>query len=312
MYKGIDVSHYQGKMLWNIAKSAGISFAILKAGEGTSFKDDQFEYNVSECNRLGIPWGAYFYWYPQYDPIAQANNFINILAGRVPKMLAWGDFEQPTTLTATQVQPKVKAFMERMDDSYKVGIYTSPYYWESKVGSPLFGANYPLWIANYQVSSPKIPAPWTKALIWQYSSSESGSKYGAQSATVDTDYWMGTDEEFAKLIGSSPVVVTPPATTPGATVLFKAICIRPEGVDTRDANGVDIKQDLHFEDIVNVYEISADGKMYKIDPSIQRWVTSSTNYMLKLLPPTVKDVFSDEEKAALRSIKAAHPELKID
>ena len=64
--KGIDVSNSNGTVDWNAAKAAGAQFAILRLGYGedlASQDDKQFERNVSECERLGIPWGAYLYSY---------------------------------------------------------------------------------------------------------------------------------------------------------------------------------------------------------------------------------------------------------
>ena len=60
--KGIDVSRYNGNVDWATAKAAGLEFAILRCGYGsdeTSQDDGQFARNVQECDRLGIPWGAY-------------------------------------------------------------------------------------------------------------------------------------------------------------------------------------------------------------------------------------------------------------
>jgi GH25 family lysozyme M1 (1,4-beta-N-acetylmuramidase) len=53
---------------WDKAKASGLQFAILQLGYGsddTSQDDEQFNRNVSECERLGIPWGAYLYSYAQ-------------------------------------------------------------------------------------------------------------------------------------------------------------------------------------------------------------------------------------------------------
>ena len=114
---GVDVSHYQGIMDWNKAKSRGVQFAIIKAGEGTSWRDPQFDRNVFECRRLGIKWGAYFYFYPQFDTMLQANSFINILMGHAPEIEIWGDFEQRTgVMDIARVQSRAKIFMEYIDD----------------------------------------------------------------------------------------------------------------------------------------------------------------------------------------------------
>lgn len=62
---GIDVSKWQGKIDWGKVKNYGIDFAMVRVGTGTASLrvDDTALYNITECNRLGIPVGAYFYSY---------------------------------------------------------------------------------------------------------------------------------------------------------------------------------------------------------------------------------------------------------
>ena len=313
---GIDVSHYQGIMDWQVAKNAGIRFAILKSSEGTTWRDPQFNRNALECERLDIPWGAYHYWYPQYSAKGQADNFIDSLMGHNPmKMGVYVDMEQRFTITPTQTKQwaaqNAHDLLESLQDVFtKVGVYTSSGYFYSYVDNPSWAIDYILWVANYGVTAPKIPQPWKVSRIWQYTSSVAGSKYGAKSITIDVDKFMGTEEEFQSFIKegiSEPIPPIEPVEE--APYLFSAVCIKPEGVDTRNEFGVDIKQDLHFKDIVNVYEVKKD--MQRIDPVKQRWVTTSTNYMLKLLPPESKPIFSDEEKAILKNMYNAHKEIQV-
>ena len=61
-YQGIDVSKHQGYIDWQQVKNAGIDFAIIRCGYGrnTASQDDvRWEYNVSSCESLGIPYGVY-------------------------------------------------------------------------------------------------------------------------------------------------------------------------------------------------------------------------------------------------------------
>ena len=60
-FKGLDVSKYQGTIDWSQVKAAGYDFAMLRAGYGFNTIDPQFQRNASECNRLGIPIGAYWF-----------------------------------------------------------------------------------------------------------------------------------------------------------------------------------------------------------------------------------------------------------
>jgi len=63
VFKGIDVSKWQGKIDWDKVKKAGIQFAIIRAGYGQNNIDEQFKRNISECNRLDIPCGVYWFSY---------------------------------------------------------------------------------------------------------------------------------------------------------------------------------------------------------------------------------------------------------
>ena len=88
MKKGIDVSKHNGTIDWEKAKS-GLDFAMLRIGFGgdiSSQDDVQFNRNVSECERLGIPWGGYLYSYALNTSQAQseAKHAIRLLKGKTP------------------------------------------------------------------------------------------------------------------------------------------------------------------------------------------------------------------------------------
>ena len=61
--KGLDVSRFQGEVDWERVKAAGYQFAMLRAGYGDNTVDEQFRRNASECNRIGLPVGAYWFCY---------------------------------------------------------------------------------------------------------------------------------------------------------------------------------------------------------------------------------------------------------
>ena len=63
---GIDVSRHQGTIDWKAVKNAGVEFAVIRCGYGddeTDQDDSQWERNVSQCEKLGIPYGVYLYSY---------------------------------------------------------------------------------------------------------------------------------------------------------------------------------------------------------------------------------------------------------
>lgn len=64
---GIDVSQWQGKINWEQVKNYGIDFAMVRVGTGSASLsvDETALYNITECNRVGIPVGVYFYSYSE-------------------------------------------------------------------------------------------------------------------------------------------------------------------------------------------------------------------------------------------------------
>lgn len=91
-YKGIDVSEHNGKIDWKKVKADGIDFAIIRCGYGMDDPeqdDDYWEYNVSECERLGIPYGVYLYSYADSTTRAskEADHTLRLLEGHNPQHL---------------------------------------------------------------------------------------------------------------------------------------------------------------------------------------------------------------------------------
>ena len=59
--KVIDVSEWQGSIDWNKVQNSGVDAVILRFGYSTTHFDKQFERNLSEVRRLGIPFGLYIF-----------------------------------------------------------------------------------------------------------------------------------------------------------------------------------------------------------------------------------------------------------
>ncbi|MBR4257050.1 MAG: lysozyme, partial [Clostridia bacterium] len=60
--RGVDVSHYQGDVDWETLSKQGISFAFIKATEGSSYVDLTFEKNYVEANKTVLRVGAYHFF----------------------------------------------------------------------------------------------------------------------------------------------------------------------------------------------------------------------------------------------------------
>lgn len=68
----IDVSEWQGDINWAKAKADGVEGAIIRLGYGEGNNaDKKAQRNISECKRLGIPFGIYWYSYADTPSLAK-------------------------------------------------------------------------------------------------------------------------------------------------------------------------------------------------------------------------------------------------
>jgi lysozyme len=193
--QGADVSSYQATIDWaNIAADGGLSFAIAKATEGLTVHDSEFAANWSGMKSNHIIRGAYHFFHSQDDGAAQADVFLaqvgTLEADDLPPFLDWEATDTGTT--SAQAIQRAQAFI---DEIYvKTGrttvIYTYPSFWAGLGNTSQF-ASYPVWFANYGVTCPNIPSPWTGWVFWQYSSS--GTVPGMNcTGACDVDEFNGT------------------------------------------------------------------------------------------------------------------------
>lgn len=193
--QGIDVSHYQGSVNWADVKSSGIAFAFAKATEGITVVDSEFDTNWAGINAAAIIRGAYHFYISTDDPEAQAENFLkavgSLAPGDLPPVLDIENYsgDYGTSSLAENVQTWLDAVQEGLQR--RPMIYTGPSFWDTYMTSE-FGA-YPLWVAEYGVSQPKLPIGWSAWTMWQ--STRNGVVQGV-AGNVDLDVFAGSNDEL--------------------------------------------------------------------------------------------------------------------
>ena len=156
-YKGIDVSEHNGKINWEKVKADGIDFAIIRCGYGMDDPeqdDDYWEYNVSECERLGIPYGVYLYSYADSTTRAskEADHTLRLLEGHNPQLPVYYDLEE-TSLESesnrTLLANMAKTYCNKIEDAgYVVGVYSNTNWWNNYLTSSVFD-QWDRWVAQY-------------------------------------------------------------------------------------------------------------------------------------------------------------------
>lgn len=72
----MDVSSWQGEIDWPTLAGQGLSFAFIKATEGSGFTDPRFSYNWEQARKTALRVGAYHFFSYDSPGETQADNFI--------------------------------------------------------------------------------------------------------------------------------------------------------------------------------------------------------------------------------------------
>jgi len=194
--QGIDVSHYQGTVNWPGVRQAGIEFAFAKATDGLTWTDPQFAVNWPEMKAAAILRGAYHFFEPADDAAEQAHFFlqtVQLAAGDLPPAL---DVEKAGSSGAA-LWEGVETWLQTVAAAtgQQPFLYVDPTF-AGEYQAPASLAAYPLWIADYDVAQPALPAGWSRWLIWQHT--QSGTVPGVN-GTVDLDLLDGPLENLLAL-----------------------------------------------------------------------------------------------------------------
>ncbi len=201
--KGVDVSTYQGSIDWSSVKAAGYDFGIARVSDGTANPDGTFAGNWSGMKAAGVVRGSYQFFRASVDPTAQADLLLKAIgtldAGDLAPMadVEVMDGESGATLVANLATwlDVVKSKTGRTPM-----IYSAPGFWDALPNTGQF-ASYTLVVANWGVSCPDTPTPWTSWKFWQ--NADNGSVPGISGA-VDTDVFNGTLGQLQTVGGGAP------------------------------------------------------------------------------------------------------------
>ena len=168
---GIDISQWQGDMDLTPYKDG---FVIIRGGFWTS-ADPWAERNIAKCEKLGIPWGLYWYSYALSEAQArqEAEACLKFLAGRKPRLGVWFDMEDADGYKAKNGFPEnetinamCKAFCAAMEDARnRTGVYASLSWFDTHIGETGYDKWIAAWGANDGVHYPDLSG---KCVMQQY------------------------------------------------------------------------------------------------------------------------------------------------
>lgn len=196
--EGVDVSRFNGKVDWDRVAGSGIRFAFIAAGRGSggdcSVKagqcggDPLFERNRRRARAAGIRVGAYHRAFvnggtsperARADALAEARVFLAQVGDlRGGELLPALDLETPFgRLDPARLRLWARVWLHKVGGHLSVRplIYTNGTSWAATGDTTDFArAGHRLWVANWGVSAPAVPAGgwagrgWS---VWQFTSS---------------------------------------------------------------------------------------------------------------------------------------------
>lgn len=170
IYKGIDVSIYQGEIDFKKVKEDGIQVVYIRSSQGFSYVDSYFERNYQKAKENELKVGLYHYVTARTVDEAkrQARFFTSLASGKSLDCKLAMDFESFGNLSKSQVNEIGLAFLKEVERlSGKQAILYSNSYTASNIWSGE-NTNYPLWIAQYEVERPTNSGTWESWAGWQY------------------------------------------------------------------------------------------------------------------------------------------------
>jgi len=198
---GIDVSHHQGTIDWEVLCNRAtidecpIRFVMIKATEGANRIDSRFKYNFEKAHEYGFTCGAYHYYSTLSTASEQAYFFINTVdlkPGDLPPVL---DVEvKPKEQSKSDFKQSVLEWLKLVENHYGVKpiLYTYYRFKLEYLNDTVFN-HYPYWIAHYYVDSVNYEGPWK---FWQHT--DAGRLPGIK-GDVDFNIYNGSFYDLRKM-----------------------------------------------------------------------------------------------------------------
>lgn len=211
---GCDVSHWNGTIDWNKAKSNGLQYTFVKVAgrgrtSGTISDDPKYKENIRGALNAGLRVGVYFY--SEAITVDEAIEEANYLIARarnynitLPLVIDYEGFNSNeriglANLSKEQYTEIVRAFCETVKNAgYTPMIYASATFYTKYMDGESLSRNYRIWTAAYSYK----PEHYNRVTydFWQFTSTADGPSFGMGSTYVDLDYWYDDGTNFGSVL----------------------------------------------------------------------------------------------------------------
>lgn len=202
---GVDVSNYQGVIDWSELEEQNVSFAFIKATEGSGHTDESVRRNIEGASGTDIKISAYHFFSFDSAGETQAQNFISAVGCDEIDMPPVIDIEyyadkRLNKPTKEEAEGILRPLLEALESHYgtKPIIYTTLPVYNRYVRSSF--SDYPLWIRSVNCEPDLLD--WK---FWQYSDKGELSGYYGDEKHIDLNVYNGSAEEFEREFSRSYV-----------------------------------------------------------------------------------------------------------
>lgn len=199
--RGVDVSHYQGRIDMAALKEAGIEFVYIKATEGSGTVDERYKENSSNARASGLLTGAYHFFSFDSDAETQAAHFISTVGGQSGNLVPMVDVEyygnkRKNPPEVQETADSLQQCMDILEKEYnrKPVIYTTLSFYGKYIKGRF--EEYPLWIRSvYYPAQFCVGDSWT---FWQYDDKMVLDAYEGDEKYIDMNVFHGSREEMER------------------------------------------------------------------------------------------------------------------
>ena len=198
--RGVDVASYQGEIDWVILSKQDIQFAFIKATEGSTFVDGNFERNYTNAIQTDLRVGAYHFFSFDSAGSTQAENFINTVPAyedMLPPVVDvefYGKYVSSPPSNVDDVKRELRTLLEALEAEYG----RVPIIYATHESYNLFlkkdFEKYDIWIRDiFTCPTLSDAREWT---FWQYTNRGHMEGYQGVEKFIDINVFAGTVEEF--------------------------------------------------------------------------------------------------------------------
>lgn len=196
MLYGIDVSANNGVINWpEVASTKKVGFAFIKATEGITVIDSQFQNNWKNARASKIICSPYHFFHPGDDPHVTAEVFLKTIGELSNTDLpATLDFEVLDQSSVKSAIDSAKTWLQIVEQATgKPPIFYSDLGFIQELQLDSSFTHYPLYQAEVGIIAPRVAKPWDQISFWQYS--WTGNMFGINS-NVDMDEFYGAIDQL--------------------------------------------------------------------------------------------------------------------